>query len=108
MCGPDHRRLLVLNSRGRGEMDIEAIIDAKIKPQLIEAFGRQTTDSLLTQATLAYVSADGSEQERFEVFVQTICALPHGARGGPPSGWKTGIWSCRTHYSQAKLGKESV
>ncbi|MGD2207188.1 MAG: bifunctional 5,10-methylenetetrahydrofolate dehydrogenase/5,10-methenyltetrahydrofolate cyclohydrolase [Anaerolineae bacterium] len=55
-------------------MDIEAIIDEKIKPQLIKDFGRQTANSLLTQATLAYVSTDGTEQERFEVFVQTICS----------------------------------
>lgn len=55
-------------------MDIEAIIDAKIKPQLIEAFGRQTANSLLTQGTLAYVSTDGDEKHRFEVFVQTICS----------------------------------
>ncbi len=51
-------------------MDIEAIIETRIKPQLVEAFGRQTANSLLTQATLSYVSADGEEQERFEVFVQ--------------------------------------
>ena len=55
-------------------MDIETIIDAQIKPQLVETFGRQTANSLLTQATLAYVSTDGTEQERFEVFVQTICS----------------------------------
>jgi methylenetetrahydrofolate dehydrogenase (NADP+)/methenyltetrahydrofolate cyclohydrolase len=57
-------------------MDIEAIIEANIKPQLVEAFGRQTANSLLTQATLAYVSADGVEQERFEVFVQAISTDP--------------------------------
>lgn len=55
-------------------MDIEAIIETRIKPQLVEAFGRQTANSLLTQATLSYVSADGEEQERFEVFVKTICS----------------------------------
>jgi methylenetetrahydrofolate dehydrogenase (NADP+)/methenyltetrahydrofolate cyclohydrolase len=55
-------------------MDIEAVIDTKIKPQLIEAFGRQTANSLITQATLAYVSTDGTEQERFDVFVRTICS----------------------------------
>jgi methylenetetrahydrofolate dehydrogenase (NADP+)/methenyltetrahydrofolate cyclohydrolase len=55
-------------------MDIEAIIDSRIKPQLVEAFGRQTANSLLTQATLAFVSADGEEPERFEVFVKTICS----------------------------------
>ena len=53
-------------------MDIENIIDTQIKPQLIETFGRQTANSLLTRATLAYVSTDGSEPERFEVFVKTI------------------------------------
>ena len=51
-------------------MDIEDIIEATIKPQLVEAFGRQTANSLLTQATLAYVSTDGAEQNEFEVFVQ--------------------------------------
>lgn len=55
-------------------MDIEIIIEDKIKPQLIEAFGRQTANSLLTKATLAYVSADRPEPERFEIFVQTICS----------------------------------
>lgn len=55
-------------------MDIEDIIDATIKPQLIEAFGRQAASSLLTRATLSYVSTDGNEQERFEAFVQTICS----------------------------------
>jgi methylenetetrahydrofolate dehydrogenase (NADP+)/methenyltetrahydrofolate cyclohydrolase len=55
-------------------MDVEAVIDTKIRPQLIEAFGRQTANSLLTKATLAYVSTDGTEQERFETLVQTICS----------------------------------
>jgi methylenetetrahydrofolate dehydrogenase (NADP+)/methenyltetrahydrofolate cyclohydrolase len=53
-------------------VDIETIIDTQIKPQLIETFGRQTANSLLTRATLAYVSTDGTESERFEVFVKTI------------------------------------
>ena len=53
-------------------MDIKTIIDTQIKPQLIETFGRQTANSLLTRATLAYVSTDGTESERFEVFVKTI------------------------------------
>jgi methylenetetrahydrofolate dehydrogenase (NADP+)/methenyltetrahydrofolate cyclohydrolase len=53
-------------------MDIETIIGAQIKPQLIETFGRQTANSLLTRATLAYVSTDGTEPERFEVFVKSI------------------------------------
>ncbi len=53
-------------------MDIEEIIDAKIKPRLIEAFGRQTANSLLTKATLAYVSTDGGEDERVAAFVDAI------------------------------------
>jgi methylenetetrahydrofolate dehydrogenase (NADP+)/methenyltetrahydrofolate cyclohydrolase len=55
-------------------VDLETIIDSTIRPQLIEAFGRQTANSLLTQATLSFVSTDADEQERFEAFVQTICS----------------------------------
>ncbi len=53
-------------------MDVEQIIEESIKPQLIEAFGRQTANALITQATLAYVSTDGTEEEKFEAFVQAI------------------------------------
>ena len=57
-------------------MDVEDIINANIGPQLVEAFGRQTANALITQATLAYVSTDGPEQEKFEAFVQSICTDP--------------------------------
>ena len=53
-------------------MDIEATIDAKIRPWLIESLGRQTANALLTKATLAYVSTDGSEAERVEAFIDAI------------------------------------
>jgi len=53
-------------------MDIEATIDAKIRPQLIEILGRQTANALLTRATLAYVSTDGIEADRVEAFVDAI------------------------------------
>jgi methylenetetrahydrofolate dehydrogenase (NADP+)/methenyltetrahydrofolate cyclohydrolase len=53
-------------------VSIETVIDTTIKPQLIESFGRQLANSLLTEATLAYVSTDGSEEERFEAFLQII------------------------------------
>jgi methylenetetrahydrofolate dehydrogenase (NADP+)/methenyltetrahydrofolate cyclohydrolase len=53
-------------------MDIEATIEASIKPELIEALGRQVANSLLTQATLAYVSTDGTESERIRAFVDAI------------------------------------
>ena len=55
-------------------MNSEAIIATEIKPQLIEAFGRQTANTLVTQGTLAYVSTDGPEQDKFEAFVQSICS----------------------------------
>lgn len=57
-------------------MDVEDIIDATIGPELVKAFGRQTANALITQATLAYASTDGPEQEKFEAFVQTICTDP--------------------------------
>lgn len=53
-------------------MDIEEAIDSKIKPRLIEAFGRQAANALITKATLAYVSTDGGEGERVTAFVDAI------------------------------------
>jgi len=53
-------------------MDIEATIDAKIRPRLIEILGRQTANALLTKATLAYVSTDGTEGERIGAFIDAI------------------------------------
>ena len=55
-------------------MDAETAIETRIKPQLIGAFGRQVVNSLLTHATLAYVTTDGSEEERFEAFIDSICS----------------------------------
>jgi len=55
-------------------MPTDGFIDDAIKPQLIEALGRQAANSILTQATLTYVSTDGTEQERYEAFLQRICA----------------------------------
>jgi methylenetetrahydrofolate dehydrogenase (NADP+)/methenyltetrahydrofolate cyclohydrolase len=57
---------------GRGTMDIEATIDDSIKPELIEALGRQVANSVLTQATLAYVSTDGTDSGRIRAFVDAI------------------------------------
>jgi methylenetetrahydrofolate dehydrogenase (NADP+)/methenyltetrahydrofolate cyclohydrolase len=53
-------------------MDIEEVIDSKIRPRLIEVFGRQTANSLLTEATLAYVSTGGGEDERVAAFIHAI------------------------------------
>jgi methylenetetrahydrofolate dehydrogenase (NADP+)/methenyltetrahydrofolate cyclohydrolase len=54
-------------------MNSEAIISTEVKPQLVEAFGRETADALITQGTLAYVSTDGSEEERFDALLRAIC-----------------------------------
>jgi methylenetetrahydrofolate dehydrogenase (NADP+)/methenyltetrahydrofolate cyclohydrolase len=54
-------------------MNSEAIIATEIKPQLVEAFDQQTANALVTQGTLAYVSTDGSEEERFEALLRAIC-----------------------------------
>jgi len=60
-------------------MDVEATIDAKIRPRLIEALGRQVANAVLTKATLAYVSTDGSEAERVEAFIDAIRSDEHVA-----------------------------
>jgi len=54
-------------------MNVEEIIETRIKPQLIETLGRQTANALLTQATISYVSMDGDELERYRTLVRTIC-----------------------------------
>ena len=53
-------------------MEFEGFIDSRIKPQLIEALGRHVANSMLTQATLAYASTDGTEEERYEAFLQSV------------------------------------
>ena len=55
-------------------MENEGFIDSRIKPQLVEALGRHVANSLFTRATLVYVSTDGTEQERYEAFLQTVCS----------------------------------
>lgn len=62
-------------------MNSEAIIATEIKPQLIEAFDRQTANALVTQGTLAYVSTDGSEEERFDALLRAICTDPQVVQG---------------------------
>jgi hypothetical protein len=55
-------------------MDTETAIDTKIAPQLIEAFGRQVANALLTQATLCYVTVKDEEKKRYNAFVHSICS----------------------------------
>ena len=56
--------------------EFEGFIDTHIQPQLVEAFGRHVANSLLTQATLTYVSTDGPEHERYEALLQSVCSDP--------------------------------
>jgi len=88
-------------------MDTEAAIDNKIKPQLIETFGRQVANSLLTQATLSYVSTDGSERERFESFVYSICSDERviGAWGRQAAEKRTEEWKALLEASPRPVDK---
>ncbi len=54
-------------------MDTETAIETRIKPQLINTFGEQVANSLLTWATLSYVTTDEGDRERYEAFVRSIC-----------------------------------
>jgi hypothetical protein len=54
-------------------MDVEKAIEAEIEPKLRDALGPRATSSLLTTATVAYVTAVGSQVERYRVFVDSIC-----------------------------------
>ena len=55
-------------------MDAETAIETTIEPQLIDALGRQVANSLLTRATLCYVTIRGDDRKRFEAFVNEICS----------------------------------
>jgi len=54
-------------------MDVEQAIEAKIEPKLRDAFSLSTTRSLLTMATLAYVTTVGGKILRYRAFVDSIC-----------------------------------
>ncbi len=55
-------------------MDVEESIEAKIEPKLRDAFDVRTTKSLLTMATLAYVTTVGGQVQRYRAFVDSICS----------------------------------
>jgi len=61
-------------------VDTETVIKNWIEPKLIGAFGRQVANSLLTRATLCYVTAQGGEKSRYEAFVRSICSDPRVVR----------------------------
>jgi hypothetical protein len=55
-------------------LDTETAIETRIGPQLAEAFGQRVANSLLTLATLSYVTAKGDEKRRYGAFVESICS----------------------------------
>jgi hypothetical protein len=55
-------------------VDAEPIIKAQIEPELVDAFGLQAANSILTRATLCYVLADGGARARYEALVYAICS----------------------------------
>jgi hypothetical protein len=55
-------------------VDTETIIETQIEPKLVEAFGLQVANSLLTRATLCYVVAGGDEKQRYAALVRSICS----------------------------------
>ncbi len=54
-------------------MDVEKAIETEIEPKLKEAFDLSTSKSLLTMATLAYVTTVGPKVHRYRAFVDSIC-----------------------------------
>ena len=53
---------------------VETAIDREVTPKLTGAFSQQVVNSLLTRATLCYVTAGGDEKRRFKAFVRAICS----------------------------------
>lgn len=54
-------------------MHVEEAIETKLEPKLRDAFDVRTTKSLLTMATLAYVTTVGGEIQRYRAFADSIC-----------------------------------
>ncbi|NIN65556.1 MAG: hypothetical protein GTO63_12840 [Anaerolineae bacterium] len=55
-------------------MDVEEAIETKIEPQLRQSFELSTTRSLLTMATLAYLTTVGGKTLRYRAFVDSLCS----------------------------------
>jgi hypothetical protein len=66
-------------------VDTETAIKTQIEPKLIDAFGRQVANSLLTRATLCYVTAQGGEKSRYGAFVHAICSDARLAQAWGPT-----------------------
>jgi hypothetical protein len=55
-------------------VDTETVIEKLIEPRLVDSLGVQMANSVLTRATICYVTANGNEKQRYEAFVHSICA----------------------------------
>ena len=55
-------------------MDTEGIIGLRIEPRLVSTLGLEMANSVLTRATIGYVTTEGSDRKRYEVFVHSICS----------------------------------
>jgi hypothetical protein len=55
-------------------VDPEEAIESQIEPRLGDAFGPTIARSLLTMATLAYVTAVGGKTQRYHALVDSICS----------------------------------
>ena len=84
-------------------MDSEKAIETEIEPQLVEDFGQEVANLLLTRATLCYATMIAGERQRFEAFVHSICT----------DGRVIEVWGQETAAVQGKrwralIGLESV
>ena len=55
-------------------MDAETAIQTRIEPVLVDVFGRHVANSLLTRATLCYVTTAGTGPKRYAAFVDSVCS----------------------------------
>ena len=55
-------------------MDAETAIAAQIEPRLVDILGQHVANTLLTRATLCYVTTIGIELKRYAAFIHSICS----------------------------------
>ena len=72
----------------------EEAIETQIEPRLTDALGPTVTKSLLTMATLAYVTAVGGKTQRYRAFVDSICSdeRVHQRWGEAAAASQAGEW----------------
>jgi hypothetical protein len=88
-------------------VEIETVIAESIEPRLIDSFGREIANALLTQATIRYVTEKGKERERCKAFVHSICfdARVIEAWGTEAAAEQAKRWSARIHSESDSVGE---